>query len=103
MIVEPFANDELKDNLNPVGRVYYSFFNLIVYTLLAFSGSRAMLGRAVRRKTHSRGRHRRRLHPFSPGRGKHPLTSSTKPAHEPFTLNNSTGALAPVPASSWLF
>jgi hypothetical protein len=25
MIVEPFAHDELKDNLNPVGRVYYSF------------------------------------------------------------------------------
>jgi ubiquinone/menaquinone biosynthesis C-methylase UbiE len=25
MIVEPFANDNLKDNLNPVGRVYYAF------------------------------------------------------------------------------
>jgi ubiquinone/menaquinone biosynthesis C-methylase UbiE len=24
MVVEPFANDDLKDNLNPVGRVYYS-------------------------------------------------------------------------------
>ncbi|MEZ6023659.1 MAG: hypothetical protein R3C16_09690 [Hyphomonadaceae bacterium] len=24
MIVEPFAHDDLKDNLNPVGRVYYS-------------------------------------------------------------------------------
>jgi hypothetical protein len=24
MIVEPFANDRLEDNLNPVGRVYYS-------------------------------------------------------------------------------
>jgi hypothetical protein len=23
MIVEPFAHDDLKDNLNPVGRVYY--------------------------------------------------------------------------------
>jgi SAM-dependent methyltransferase len=29
MIVEPFANDELKDNLNPVGRVYYSFSTLL--------------------------------------------------------------------------
>src|SRR5438094_6152428 len=29
MIVEPFANDELKDNLNPVGRVYYSFSALL--------------------------------------------------------------------------
>src|SRR5260370_9552952 len=29
MIVEPFANDQLKDNLNPVGRVYYSFSPLL--------------------------------------------------------------------------
>lgn len=24
MVVEPFANDDLVDNLNPVGRVFYS-------------------------------------------------------------------------------
>lgn len=29
MIVEPFANDHLTDNLNPVGRVYYSFSTLL--------------------------------------------------------------------------
>jgi hypothetical protein len=29
MIVEPFANDQLKDNLNPVGRVYYSLSTLL--------------------------------------------------------------------------
>ena len=29
MIVEPFANDDLKSNLNPVGRVYYSFSTLL--------------------------------------------------------------------------
>jgi SAM-dependent methyltransferase len=29
MIVEPFANDALKDNLNPIGRVYYSFSTLL--------------------------------------------------------------------------
>lgn len=29
MIVEPFANDNLQDNLNPVGRVYYSFSTLL--------------------------------------------------------------------------
>lgn len=29
MIVEPFANDRLKDNLTPVGRVYYSFSTLL--------------------------------------------------------------------------
>jgi hypothetical protein len=28
MIVEPLANDALKDNLNPMGRVYYSFSTL---------------------------------------------------------------------------
>jgi SAM-dependent methyltransferase len=29
MIVEPFANDQLKQNLNPVGRMYYSFSTLL--------------------------------------------------------------------------
>jgi len=29
IVVEPYANDELKDNLNPVGRVYYSFSRLL--------------------------------------------------------------------------
>jgi SAM-dependent methyltransferase len=29
MIVEPYAKDELQDNLNPVGRVYYSFSTLL--------------------------------------------------------------------------
>ncbi len=29
MIVEPFAQDTLEDNLNPIGRVYYSFSTMI--------------------------------------------------------------------------
>lgn len=29
MMVEPFANDDLKDNLNPVGRAFYSFSTLL--------------------------------------------------------------------------
>ena len=29
MIVEPFANDDLEDNLNPVGRVYYAASTLV--------------------------------------------------------------------------
>jgi len=29
MIVEPFAHDELKDNFNPVGRMYYCFSTMI--------------------------------------------------------------------------
>ena len=48
MIVEPFANDQLKDNLNPVGRVYYSFSTLLVYALLAIPGSGAVPGSAGR-------------------------------------------------------
>lgn len=29
MIVEPFAHDQMKDNLNPVGRAYYGFSTLL--------------------------------------------------------------------------
>jgi SAM-dependent methyltransferase len=29
MIVEPFANDDLKDNLNPVGRIYYAASTMV--------------------------------------------------------------------------
>ena len=29
MLVEPFAADSLKDNLNPVGRIYYTASTLI--------------------------------------------------------------------------
>ena len=29
MLVEPFAHDKLEDNLNPVGRMYYSFSTMI--------------------------------------------------------------------------
>jgi hypothetical protein len=29
MVVEPFAQDEPSDNINPVGRVYYNFSTLV--------------------------------------------------------------------------
>ena len=29
MIVEPFANDRVEDNLNPIGRVYYSASTMV--------------------------------------------------------------------------
>ncbi len=29
MLVEPFANDRIEDNLNPVGRTYYGFSTLV--------------------------------------------------------------------------
>ena len=39
MIVEPFANDHLEDNLNPVGRVFYAASTMIcVPASLAYNG-----------------------------------------------------------------
>ena len=29
MIVEPFANDRVEDNLNPIGRMYYSASTMV--------------------------------------------------------------------------
>jgi hypothetical protein len=41
MVVEPFAGDQIEDNLNPVGRMYYGFS-----TLLCTPGSLSQPGRA---------------------------------------------------------
>ena len=79
MIVEPFANDQLKDNLNPVGRVYYSFSTLLVYALLAIAGSRAVPGCAGRRGEDSRRREFGRIQPLPARNGnavQHRLRSS---------------------------
>ncbi|HEU4443612.1 MAG TPA: methyltransferase domain-containing protein [Nitrososphaeraceae archaeon] len=39
MIVEPFVNDKLEDNLNPVGRVFYASSSLVcVSASLAYNG-----------------------------------------------------------------
>jgi hypothetical protein len=39
MIVEPFANDKLEDNLNPIGRVFYAASSLVcVPASLAYNG-----------------------------------------------------------------
>jgi hypothetical protein len=52
MIVEPFAQDDPSDNINPVGRVYYNFSTLVClpnamsqsggYTLGAQAGEAAI-------------------------------------------------------------
>jgi len=52
MIVEPYANNNIKDNLNPVGRVYYSFSTLL-HAVLAFSRSRTLPGRPSGGGAHS--------------------------------------------------
>ena len=44
LVVEPFANDEVADNLNPVGRVYYSFSTLLCVPNAKSQGSSRTLG-----------------------------------------------------------
>jgi hypothetical protein len=48
MIVEPFANDQLKDNLNPVGRVYYGFSTLLCTPLKITGNGPAWVRRRAR-------------------------------------------------------
>ncbi len=55
MVVEPFGNDRLEDNLNPIGRVFYA-----ASTMICVPGSLSQevglrLGRASGRKTPERG------------------------------------------------
>ncbi len=69
MIVEPFANDDLKDNLNPVGRVYYSFSTLLSYALFTLAGSRPLSGSASWRSSHARSRQLCWFHPLPQIRG----------------------------------
>jgi 2-polyprenyl-3-methyl-5-hydroxy-6-metoxy-1,4-benzoquinol methylase len=47
MLVEPFANDDLADNLNPVGRVYYSASTMICTPNAQSQGGRYTLGAQV--------------------------------------------------------
>jgi Methyltransferase domain len=55
MIVEPFANDQLKDNLNPRGPGLLFLLDAAVHALLTIAGSRTMPGCSGRRDTHSGG------------------------------------------------
>ena len=57
LIVEPFANDDVADNLNPVGRVFYSASTFIctptslsqeVGTALGAQAGEARLGEVIR-------------------------------------------------------
>ncbi|TDC34682.1 SAM-dependent methyltransferase [Kribbella albertanoniae] len=54
MIVEPYAGDEVSDNLNPVGRVYYSFSSfLCVPNALSQEGGYSLGAQAGERPIHS--------------------------------------------------
>ena len=67
MIVEPFANDDLQDNLNPVGRVYYSFSTLAVHALFPIAGSGNVPGCASGREAGAESRSVRRIQPLPAG------------------------------------
>ena len=66
MIVEPFANDQLKDNLNPVGRVYYSFSTLLCTPCSRSQEVGLVPGRAGRRAAHSGSGELGWIQPFPP-------------------------------------
>lgn len=54
MIVEPFANDALQDNLNPVGRVLFRLHHDL-HAGLACAGGGPVPGRPGRRSAHAQG------------------------------------------------
>ena len=66
MIVEPFANDDLQDNLNPVGRVYYSFSTLLCTPCSRSQEVAMCLGGSGRREAGARGREFGRFHSLPP-------------------------------------
>ena len=69
MIVEPAAGDTRQDNLNPVGRVYYSFSTfLCVPNALSQAGGYTLGAQAGEAGDPASG-HRGRLHPLPAGRG----------------------------------
>jgi SAM-dependent methyltransferase len=79
MIVEPFANDQLKDNLNPVGRLYYSFSTLLCTPCSRSQEVGLFLG-AQAGEAHSGCRAGGRLQPFPPRHGntvQHRIRSAT--------------------------
>jgi SAM-dependent methyltransferase len=53
MLVEPYAEDDVADNLNPVGRIYYSFSTLLCVPHAVSEGAADALGnQAGQRATH---------------------------------------------------
>ena len=69
MIVEPFANDRIEDNLNPAGRIYYSALDHRLHALLAFAGGRPRARRAGGREAAARGGERGRVRALPQGGG----------------------------------
>ena len=79
LIVEPFADDAVEDNLNPVGRIFYSASTMICTPALAEPGGRARARRPGRRAAAARGAERGRLQPL-PARDRDAVQSRVRGA-----------------------
>lgn len=51
MIVEPFANDKVKDNLNQVGRLFYVAYTIICVAALGAQAGETRMAEVVKRGT----------------------------------------------------
>ena len=97
MIVEPFANDELKDNLNPVGRVYYSFSTLLCTPCSRSQEVGLCLGAQSGESPHPRSGYVGRFQSFPAGHGNAVQHRVRSPALRPLRrlpLDNALGNLA---------
>ena len=47
MVVEPFANDKTADNINPLGRMFYSASTMVCINQLSSPGARVELDMIV--------------------------------------------------------
>jgi len=79
MIVEPNAGDRIEDNLNPVGRAYYAFYDAALHAGVAVAGGRARARRPGRRGADPRRRPRRRTGAVPSRRGDAVQTWCSKP------------------------
>ena len=68
MVVEPMAGDTLEENLNPVGRLYYSASTMICVPTSLAQETGTGARRPSRRETGKRGDPLRRLHQGAPRR-----------------------------------
>ena len=68
LIVEPFANDRLEDNLNPIGRIFYSASTMLCTPASQSQEVGLALGAQAGEKRLRDGRHVGRLHAGSAAR-----------------------------------
>jgi hypothetical protein len=71
LIIEPYAGGSVAENLNPVGRVYYSFstFLCVPHAISEGAGADDPLGNQAGEAPHRRGRGSSRIHHLPPGGG----------------------------------